>query len=410
VRMEIVPNPEREENIKTVEQLQNTEVNMGDNPIQKPSRTQSHGEMFTCDQCDYIGTQFALLCHKKSKHEVRYRVHVIYSCDQCEYVATFKSHLKQHKESKHDGVRYPCNQCKYSAADQSTLRRHQKSKHEEVKYSCEQCEFIGSQSGLLRHKKSKHEGVRYPCDQCEYVATRVSHLKQHKESKHEGVRYPCDQCKYSATDQSTLKRHKKSKHEGVKFTCDQCEYAATRYDYLKIHKKKKHSIVSTVATKVKNDRVKIEKIDARKYQISPDGHTIMDPVVIDISNKNRAYIKSFSMDISDFQVQKENGDDNRYCDLQTKIEIEEDMAIKTESSDLSEFLDPSYKSSIDSNVSCTEIKKEENFENYDISDLCKSESDTFDLQTKIEIEEDMAIKTESSDLSEFLNPTYEESL
>ena len=42
--------------------------------------------------------------------------------------------------------------------------------------------------------------------------------------------------------------------------------------------------------------------------------------------------------------------------------------------------------------------------------MCKSDSDTFDLQTKIEIEEDMAIKTESSDLSEFLNPTYEESL
>ena len=329
--MECADNPEREENINTVEELQNTKVNMGYIPKMNLSRKQN---------------------------------------------------------------------------------------------SCDQCEFIGSHTGLWHHKKSKHEGVRYPCDQCEYVATRVLDLKRHKESKHEeGIIYPCDKCDYVATVLANLKRHKKSKHEGVKFTCDQCEYAATRYDYLKIHKKKKHSIVSTVATKVKNDRVKIEKIDARKYQISPDGHTILDPVVIDISNKNRAVIKSSSMDISDFQVKKENGDDIRNmnrdksytCDLQTKIEIEEDLTLKTESSDLSEFLDPSYESSIKESihsnvtVSTTEIKKEENFVNYDISDLCKSESDTFDLQTKIEIEEDMVLKTESSDLSEFQDPTYEES-
>ena len=59
------------------------------------------------------------------------------------------------------------------------------------------------------------------------------------------------------------------------------------------------------------------------------------------------------------------------------------------------------------NASSTEIKNLEKT-NDDISDLCKSESDT-DLQTKIEIKEDIVLKTESSDRSEFLNPTYEES-
>ena len=110
------------------------------------------------------------------------------------------------------------------------------------------------------------------------------------------------------------------------------------------------------------------------------------------------------MHVSDFQVKKKNGDDIRNInadisntsDLQTKIEIQEDLKFKAESSDLSEFLDPSYKFSIEESINCnvstTEIKKEENFENYDISDMCKSESDTCGLQTKIEIEEDMRIK------------------
>ena len=113
-------------------------------------------------------------------------------------------------------------------------------------------------------KKAKHEVVRYSCDQCEHVATQVIDLKRHIEMKHEGVRYPCDQCEYSAADQSTLRRHKKFKREEVKYSCDQ--YVATKVSLLK----HTHSTVPTVATKVKNVRVMIEKLDARKYQISQD--------------------------------------------------------------------------------------------------------------------------------------------
>ena len=83
--------------------------------------------------------------------------------DQCDYVATRRRHLKQHKESKHEGVRYPC----------------------------DECEYVANRAGhLKRHQESKHEGVRYPCDECEYVATQAGDLKRRKESKHEGVRYP----------------------------------------------------------------------------------------------------------------------------------------------------------------------------------------------------------------------------
>ena len=43
------------------------------------------------------------------------RVYDRYPCDQCDYAATTASTLKQHKESKHEGVGYPCDQCDYIA-------------------------------------------------------------------------------------------------------------------------------------------------------------------------------------------------------------------------------------------------------------------------------------------------------
>ena len=100
--MESLPNSEKEENIDTVEQLQNTEVNMEDIPSQNRSKIQkqSHGGIYSCDQCEFEGSRNALWHHKKSKHEG-----IMYSCDQCEYSATLQSYLRRHKKSLHEGVR-----------------------------------------------------------------------------------------------------------------------------------------------------------------------------------------------------------------------------------------------------------------------------------------------------------------
>jgi len=286
--MECANNPEREENINTVEELQNTKVNMGYIPKMNLSRKQN-----SCDQCEFIGSHTGLWHHKKAKHEG-----VRYPCDQCEYVATRVLDLKRHKESKHE------------------------------------------------------EGIIYPCDKCDYVATVLANLKRHKKAKHEGVCYPCDRCEYVAYHASSLKRHKKSKHEGVKFTCDQCEYAATRYDYLKIHKKNKHSIVSSVSLELKNVRVINEKLDKRKYQISND-HQTSEIVFIETSN------------ISDVETEIKQEDN-----------IDDPLSlIKTEPID---NVIPEYDPGI-----------------ADVS--VKQEADIFDLESKIEIEEDHVLKAESLD-------------
>merc|ERR1711872_931115 len=54
-----------------------------------------------------------------------------YPCDECDYVAKYSENLKQHKESKHQGVRYPCHKCQYIATQKSSLLRHLESYHME---------------------------------------------------------------------------------------------------------------------------------------------------------------------------------------------------------------------------------------------------------------------------------------
>ena len=114
------------------------------------------------------------------------------------------------------GKIYNCDACTFQAKSPKTLRNHKKSKHEGVKYMCDQCEYVGNQSGSLNlHKKVKHEGIRYDCDECTYKCTHPSTLNTHKRSQHEGLRYHCDQCEYQSTDQGNLTRHTNAKHEQI---------------------------------------------------------------------------------------------------------------------------------------------------------------------------------------------------
>ena len=98
------------------------------------------------------------------------------------------------------------------------------------------------QSHLKTHKQSKHEGVIYSCDECDHRAMTQSNLKQHQESKHEGVIYSCNQCNYKATYQPHLRTHKQSKHEGVKYYCIECDYQSGFQSGLKRHQQSKHAI------------------------------------------------------------------------------------------------------------------------------------------------------------------------
>ena len=264
-----------------------------------------------------------------------------YLCNQCEYTGS-NSTVYYHKHSKHKGIRYPCDQCEYSATKLPNSNRHKESKHEGVRLPCDQCDFCAiNSSHLKKHKESKHEGIRYPCDQCDYAATIPISLKRHKESKHEGIRYSCDQCEYTATHQGSVKNHKPSKHEGIRYPCDQCDYAATQHGNLKFHKKSKHSEVtiqsnSTILKRKVN--VSIEKLDYSEYLRAKDN--AVEPESIQTLQMNDTESEEMiPLHSAETEVKKENftedeynetpvnKENSEYCDLESKIEIEEDMVL-----------------------------------------------------------------------------------
>ena len=193
--------------------------------------------------------------------------------------------------------------------------------------------------------------MRYPCDLSEYAATAISSLKHHKEAKHEGIKYPCDKYEFVPSNKLHLKRHKESKHEGLRYSCDP-------------------RINDCAEIKMKNVSVMVEKLNVSKYQSLLKNVKLEQQVLKKETNSDVMFAE---IKVEDYSSEIPNDGNKDTCDLQTKIEIEEDLTIKTEPSDLSEFLVPSYKASLEEsiyrNVSTREIKEENNLENYDISGM-----------------------------------------
>ena len=114
-----------------------------------------------------------------------------------------KSSVKAHIGSKHENVEYQFDQSQQPLINQQILTKH----------GCNQCDYQATtQSHLKQHIQSKHEGVKYACDQCDYQAIYQTTLTRHIQSKHEGVKYAYDQCDHQATQQSNLRTHIKKKH------------------------------------------------------------------------------------------------------------------------------------------------------------------------------------------------------
>ena len=73
--------------------------------------------------------------------------------------------------------------------------------------SCDECDYKGTSSALRQHKQSKHEGVKFPCPECDVILSRETHLLKHQNAVHKGVRFQCPHCDYKATQKGNLTRH-----------------------------------------------------------------------------------------------------------------------------------------------------------------------------------------------------------
>ena len=79
---------------------------------------------------------------------------------------------------------------------------------------CHLCPFVAkNNSHLLEHIESVHEGVRYPCDLCDYKANRQQNLKDHKAGVHKiDPHFKCLLCDYCTNHTKWWKKHAESMH------------------------------------------------------------------------------------------------------------------------------------------------------------------------------------------------------
>ncbi|KAL3271180.1 hypothetical protein HHI36_021677 [Cryptolaemus montrouzieri] len=180
---------------------------------------------------------------KKNKAEVDNHEAVSrkYKCTECDYEALRKSHLKDHVNSVHLGIKnYKCNQCDYQASRKSHLKVHVNNIHLGIRsHKCSQCDYRTTQKVILkRHVDYVHLGIKnFKCSECEYRATHKSHLKDHMNSKHPETQiHNCSHCDYEASRRGNLVRHVNSVHFGIKsHECGLCDYKATDKSRLKDH-------------------------------------------------------------------------------------------------------------------------------------------------------------------------------
>ena len=70
----------------------------------------------------------------------------------------YKHQLRQHCQTKHEGVRHQCNFCEMDFAQRKSLRDHIKARHEMIKDKvCDQCNMTFSlPQSLHMHRKRAH--------------------------------------------------------------------------------------------------------------------------------------------------------------------------------------------------------------------------------------------------------------
>ena len=106
--------------------------------------------------CSFVGSQGQVRAHYKREHEHYHHPPDGFFCDQCVFSTARKSHLKDHIEAVHEGVRYTCKICAHVANNKVQLRSHVNKNHRE-KHTCQMCGFNTHMAGNLRaHIERKH--------------------------------------------------------------------------------------------------------------------------------------------------------------------------------------------------------------------------------------------------------------
>jgi len=89
------------------------------------------------------------------------------------------------ESQRDDQNQFSCNECDGKFKNSANLRQHKVSKHQGVRYDCETCGKGFSQpQAMKRHTRTVHGGARHSCDYCDLKAVEKCYIKQHMITKH----------------------------------------------------------------------------------------------------------------------------------------------------------------------------------------------------------------------------------
>ena len=74
-----------------------------------------------CPTCSWVGNNSSLSQHNRTAHRPQSKER--YKCDICSKDYPRKSHLKDHKDRAHFGVKYSCPKCDYKATTKQNFKR-----------------------------------------------------------------------------------------------------------------------------------------------------------------------------------------------------------------------------------------------------------------------------------------------
>ena len=169
-----------------------------------------------CPQCKKMMGVSSLASHMRIVHE-KQRNHV---CPECQKTFQNKSHLRNHLQRVHLGMKETCPDCGKQVQD---LHSHRQFVHLKVKnFPCDQCETrCTSRNALRKHISAVHLDQRSECPHCFEV---VKHLEQHIRQRHRDLKkqHQCAECKKSFTSGSYLAKHIMHVHLEMRETCADC--------------------------------------------------------------------------------------------------------------------------------------------------------------------------------------------
>ena len=179
---------------------------------------------YKCNACD---KGFSLRDNMR-KHEKTYCAKLGKSleigCDLCSSMFKTTSHLKRHKNLKHNAApkKFKCNLCDHETIYQGNLKKHEQLAHKDeyTKVKCEKCSKLISLRNLKTHQiahcRFSTQDKNFVCQKCPASFNADKKLKQHIRVVHGPIMQSveCKICGSVFKSQDRLRVHKKNIHSG----------------------------------------------------------------------------------------------------------------------------------------------------------------------------------------------------